>query len=198
MRKKRFEFTVIGYPDYAFDYIIDYHGRDRRREVHVIGVAYPRLCAPRAPSCYIPIGDTVYCGLSYQVRDAYSYGFRGRCICVDQTKTLGATLCKINDVIWSMFNILGEALDIRNIGKVYAEECRKQITEVPNWLRVISDFKINKGIIETFVSDYEGRVYVFKRGLLEFLIYAMPLVHLGLCELVLKKDRGLLAWRWVL
>ena len=198
--EKRFEFTVIGYPDYAFDYIIDYHGRDKRREVHVIGVAYPRLCAPHAPSCYIPIGDTVYCGLRYQVSAVYAvhYGFGYRCVCVDQTKSLGAALCKINDAIWGIFDILGETLGIQNIGKIYAEKCRGQITEIPSWLRVTFDFRINKGVIEIYVSDYKGGVYISRTGLLEFLIYAMPLVHLGLCELVLKKDRGLLSWRWVL
>ena len=47
----RRSYTILGYPDYAFEYYVDYHGRRRELESHVLGVADPRLCASSNGRC---------------------------------------------------------------------------------------------------------------------------------------------------
>ena len=191
--RKRNEYTVIGYPDYAFDFVIDHHGRERRPELHIIGVAEPRMCASDMPGC---------CHLSHAVE--YHEYKPERYVCVEQTRTLGSALCKINDMIWSIFDILSKTLNIPNIGRLYADECKKILAgvSIPDWVKRLGYFTIDKGtiIIEERGAMIGTMVAIrhTRRGLLELLSLTIPLVHLGLCEFILRKDSGFLVWRWEL
>ena len=218
--EKRCEYTIVGYPDYAFDLEIDTHRRARRHELHVAGVAEPKLCASLRDSEFSSRCE--HCPPLSTFAEDY-YGRQGY-FCVKQAQTLGGTLCKINDMIWSVLRLASEKLGIPNVGKMYEKECRKELKNkglsIPGWIRwtraltPISEFTIKGSIVTTYRytsryapsgAIYEERTEHLKFGLLEFLENVMPLIHLGFCELVMWREEyrvydyvAYLVWRWAI
>jgi len=218
-KEKRDEYTIIGYPDYVFDIAINVrHMYGGVVEFYVAGIAEPKLCNSFDSDNFYSRCER--CPVFSKFIEKH-YSCQGY-FCVKQAQTLGGTLCKINDMIWSIFKLTSEELGIPDIGKMYMEESKKELMDkglsIPSWAKpkkvpkwsdmypcsISDEFRIKEGIVTIHSLDFYRR----KKGLLgilEFLENIMPLIYLGFCELIIKKEEhraydhvAYLVWRWAI
>ncbi len=168
----RRSYTILGYPDYAYEYYVDYHGRRREQESHMLGVADPRLCASSNGRCEWCIQG------SYHIRTK----------CFENVRTIGGALCKLNDAVWVVFREASRHLKfIPDVGREYLRECRARCS-IPRFLsQSAKRFGVRGAVV------YGERL---KMGLSEFLNELMPITCLGLYELVVGEDHFYVIPRW--
>jgi len=196
--EKRRDYTILGYPDYATDIIVDEHGRDRRPQIHTLDIADPWLCATldypleEAPAC----GDIgiksrlwpdIWCGASHITRNKLACLYSG-------DHTIGGLLCKVNNLAWTILEEVSKMVRVHdwNVKDKYLQECQKQLLAVkrPEWLNGRPlEFTIDGAVAKRVYLVYHKDTYITeweKIGLLELLDLIEPFIHLGLCELILK------------